>query len=71
MAWTKIDNEPVFVIGSEPDAPDRCELCGKKFKPSDLRPYGPNEKWVCFKCGMKDEESAIRNFLKLIIRIGN
>lgn len=35
----------------------KCELCGDE---EELRPYGPGGKWVCFPCGMKDEENASR-----------
>lgn len=37
----------------------KCELCGAE---EELRPYGPGGKWVCFSCGMKDEENARRIF---------
>jgi hypothetical protein len=40
-----------------------CQLCGSE---DELRPYGPNGKWVCFDCGMKDEEEARRQFSKVI-----
>lgn len=40
-----------------------CQLCGKE---DDLRPYGPGGKWVCFDCGMKDEEEAIRQFNRIL-----
>jgi hypothetical protein len=39
----------------------KCELCGKV---AECRPYGPNGEDVCFKCGMKDEEAAKRQFSK-------
>jgi hypothetical protein len=64
MAWKKINGSKVWVIGFEPDAPDRCELCKKKFPKDFLRPYGPNEEWVCYECGMKDEASAIMHHAK-------
>ena len=37
----------------------KCELCGKD---AELRPYGPNREWICFTCGMKDEEATERAF---------
>lgn len=42
--------------------PRKCEMCGKT---EELRPYGPKGEWVCFDCGMKDEESAKIQFNKL------
>ena len=41
----------------------QCSVCGKI---AELRPYGKNGAWVCFECGMKDEEEATRQFAKLI-----
>lgn len=38
-----------------PEAPEKCELCGKI---EETRPYGPNGEKVCFECGMKDEKTA-------------
>ena len=40
-----------------------CELCGEK---KELRPYGPNGENVCFQCAMKDEESAKKQFQRLL-----
>ena len=40
----------------------KCSDCGKV---KDLRPYGKDGAWVCFDCGMKDEEEAKRQFDKL------
>lgn len=39
--------------------PGVCEMCGKV---DELRPYGPNGENICFECGMKDEETAIKRF---------
>ena len=41
--------------------PQGCDLCGNV---AELRPYGPKGEWVCFPCGMKDEEAAKKVFLK-------
>lgn len=38
-----------------------CQDCGKY---KELRPYGKNGAWVCFKCAMKDEAEAQRQFNK-------
>ena len=43
--------------------PDKCELCGEK---SELRPYGPNRRWICFDCGMKFEKTSEENFLSIM-----
>ena len=50
------------VIAAE--EPDVCELCGEF---SETRPYGPNGERACFKCGMKDEAAAKRQFSKLVL----
>jgi hypothetical protein len=36
-----------------------CELCGKI---DELRPYGANGEWICFKCAMKDEATTSARF---------
>lgn len=36
-----------------------CAFCGKE---AELRPYGPEGESICFKCGMKDEETTKRKF---------
>lgn len=57
-------SEPgVVKILNHNESEGTCELCGKE---DDLRPYGPNGAWVCYSCGMKDEEEAKRQFAKLI-----
>lgn len=38
-----------------------CEFCGEH---KELRPYGPKGEYVCFKCAMKDEEAAGKQYLK-------
>lgn len=54
----------ITVISCGEDA--RCELCGKL---DELRPYGPNGEAICFKCGMKDEETTRKQFIKIIEHI--
>ena len=51
----------VVIIEDEPET--ECELCHKM---AETRPYGPGGCRVCFECGMKDEETAIRNFAKFL-----
>jgi len=66
MGWKTKNGNRVYLIDFEPDAPEICELCGKKFIQKDLRPYGPNDEWVCFDCGMKNEEVAVRKYINRI-----
>lgn len=40
-----------------------CELCGAV---DELRPYGPNGEWICFDCGMKDEETTTARFVAIL-----
>ena len=40
-----------------------CEFCKKL---AELRPYGPNGEKICFECGMKDEETTKKQFLKIL-----
>lgn len=44
-----------------------CQLCGKF---GELRPYGPNKEWICFECGMKDEETTKAQVIKTIAGAG-
>lgn len=47
----------------ESTAPAECSDCGEE---AELRPYGKDGAWVCFDCGMKDEQEAINQFSKII-----
>lgn len=40
----------------------KCSDCGSE---DDCRPYGKDGTWVCFDCGMKDEEEAKRQMANL------
>lgn len=40
-----------------------CKLCGTKDE--ELRPFGPNDELICFKCGMKNEGLAARKRIEL------
>ena len=42
---------------------DICQLCGKE---DALRPYGPNKEWICFSCGMKNEETTRAQFEEIL-----
>ena len=41
-----------------------CQMCGATDE--ELRPYGPDGKFICFGCGQLDEESTAANRLKLL-----
>lgn len=41
-----------------------CEMCKKV---AETRPYGPAGEQVCFACGMKDEEAAVRQFTDRVL----
>lgn len=49
----------VFFI--EPEAAQRCELCGAE---KECRPYGPNGEQICFACGTKDEKTTRAQFAR-------
>ncbi|QXE19516.1 hypothetical protein [Clostridium sp. 001] len=53
--------ENKFVISEQ--EPQKCEYCGKI---AELRPYGKNGANICFKCAMKDEEEAKKQFGKIL-----
>lgn len=57
-----VDSSTIIVLEGQPDG--TCELCGKT---AELRPYGPRGENVCFKCGMKDEEAAKRQFNRIVL----
>jgi hypothetical protein len=40
-----------------------CQECGHV---DELRPYGRGGAWICFACGMKDEEETKRQFRALL-----
>ena len=50
------DSGAVIIAATEPM---KCSECGDV---SEIRPYGKNGAWVCFPCGMKDEETAKQQF---------
>ena len=57
---TKMVDGVLFI---ERGAEGPCELCGKV---EELRPYGPNGEKICYDCGMKDEETTKKQFLKIM-----
>ena len=42
-----------YVSGWEPNAPERCELCG--VEGHQLRPFHPDGKFICYECGEKNQ----------------
>ncbi|WP_160687117.1 hypothetical protein [Clostridium sp. C2-6-12] len=50
-----------FIISEQ--EPRECEYCGEI---SELRPYGKNGANICFKCGMKNEKEAEKQFMKIL-----
>ena len=43
-----------------------CEFCGKYL---EVRPYGPKGEVICFKCAMKDEKAAGKQFEKQLDKL--
>lgn len=50
-----------FVV--EKQASQSCEYCGEI---KELRPYGKNGANICFKCMMKNEDEAKKQFSKVL-----
>lgn len=50
-----------MVIKAEPKM--KCELCRVI---EETRPYGPNGERICFKCGMKNEETTSKRMGQLL-----
>jgi hypothetical protein len=57
----KIKRMTSFAIAYGKDG--KCALCGKV---DELRPYGPNDEWICFECGMKDEKTTKKKFENIL-----
>ena len=51
------------IVVIESTAPGKCSMCGEL---EELRPYGINAAWVCFDCGMKNEDEVKNQFNKLL-----
>ena len=58
---SKLSADKKYFI-AQPEAPDKCELCGAF---EELRPYGPGGKRICFDCMKKDEEACKERLRKL------
>ncbi len=52
----------VVYLGEE-QSDGKCEVCGEM---AELRPYGRDGANVCFPCGMKDEDEALRRFAAIL-----
>lgn len=63
----RLRNEMTKRIGNvlviEEEEPQQCDFCGQI---RELRPYGPNGECICFECGMKDEETTLKQLSKLL-----
>lgn len=57
---TRIVNGQLII---EEESSQQCDFCGKI---AELRPYGPNGEAICFECGMKDEATTAKVFLRLL-----
>jgi hypothetical protein len=42
-----------------------CALCGFA---AELKPYGPDNEEICFKCGMKDEDTTRRAMRRVVFK---
>ncbi len=49
-------NDVIFI-----DRVDKCQICGLV---GELRPYGPNDELICFKCGMKNLDLTKKKFIE-------
>jgi len=61
IAPKKVGN--VTIIDRTKPFDGACEICGKV---EDLRPYGPNNEWICFSCGSKDNETTEKQMAKYL-----
>jgi hypothetical protein len=59
------DSQPRQII-TEPEESAKCELCGVE---EELRPYGPNRERICFRCMLKNQETAKAIFRKDVLGI--
>lgn len=56
-------NEDIALVIDFSQAPNECEYCGE---PAQLRPYGKDGAWICFKCGMEHEDETEANFADVL-----
>lgn len=72
--WESVVNADMEPTGLAPVLPQgsgittdlprsKCELCGKA---AELRPYGPRGENICFACGMADEPTTKRQFMRTV-----
>jgi len=58
-----IEHDPVRIVVIEPEADQKCQLCGAM---EETRPYGPDFKRVCHACAMKDKEGTERRMGRVL-----
>jgi len=58
---SRVENN-ILIIEETPE--EKCKLCGDV---AELRPYGANGENICFKCGMKDEETTKKMFISTML----
>jgi hypothetical protein len=60
------DDNGIRVVILEDESDQKCELCGEV---EECRPYGPDFKQICFKCGTKDEEGTLKRMHHLLFGV--
>jgi hypothetical protein len=58
---------PDVKINNYRESQGDCQLCGKT---EELRPYGPNDEWICFDCGQLDHETTKKKFEATLNKTG-
>lgn len=47
-----------------PTTASTCEMCGVD---AETRPYGPRGENICFKCGMENKETTVRQATRILL----
>lgn len=59
--------DEIFFGVFQPREHEKCEVCGKI---AELRPYGKNGEWICYPCGMQDEQTTNERLEKNLRKLG-